>query len=164
MMSVRILLLFLVVASLCIAQEAETAKDELFAVIETQDKVVFEAGYNRCDIEALEAVVSDSLEYYHDEHGVTSSKDAFVAAIRDGICQLDYKPRRELVEGSMEVFPLKSSGSLYGAIQTGMHRFYAKYQGEDEKLTSIASFTILWLLEDGRWKMARVLSYDHRQP
>ena len=81
--------------------------------------------------------------------------------IKNGLCKMDYKATRELVAESLKVYPMKNQGKLYGAIQTGEHRFYAKYPDKEKVLTSTALFSHLWLLEDGEWKLSRVLSYDH---
>ena len=80
------------------------------------------------------------------------------------MCALSYDARRELVDESLEVFPLRDNGVLYGAIQRGIHRFFATEEGEPERETSVARFTHLWLLVDGEWKLKRVLSFDHRSP
>jgi hypothetical protein len=92
------------------------------------------------------------------------SKEAVVASIRDGLCKLNYRPRRELVEGSVQVFSLHDQDVLYGAVQSGEHRFYARHEDRPEELTSVARFTHVWLLEEGAWRLATVLSYDHRKP
>ena len=49
-------------------------------------------------------------------------------------------------------------GKLYGAIQMGEHGFAPKGQQLDSKP---ARFVHLWLLDNGQWRIARVLSYDH---
>ncbi len=33
--------------------------------------------------------------------------------------------------------------------------------GEPDRLTETGQFTIVWKEEDGRWKLARALSFDH---
>ncbi|NNF19892.1 MAG: beta-lactamase family protein, partial [Flavobacteriaceae bacterium] len=69
-----------------------------------------------------------------------------------------------LEPGSLEVFPLYDKGQLYGAIQHGIHNFFIREQGKEDRWTGIAKFTHTWLFEDQKWKLAEVLSYDHREP
>lgn len=139
-----------------------TVDAELLATMKRLDAIVFEAGYNNCEIDRLASVVAEDLEFYHDQAGAMYGKDAFLDSMKNGICRLDYKARRELVDGSMQVFPLYDNGELYGAIQSGTHRFHAKYPGKAEVPTGIAKFSSLWLLEGDDWKLSRVLSFDHR--
>lgn len=138
--------------------------DELYRTLKQKDSLLFNAGFNTCDTAELGRLVSDDFEFYHDKSGITPTKADFIASIQNGLCKLDYKPRRELVEESLEVFPLNNNGVLYGAIQTGRHNFYAKEKDKPEYLTSTAVFTHLWLLENGNWKLKRVLSYSHQEP
>ncbi len=149
---------------LSIAMQAQVVPtSNLYKTLYTNDSLLFNVGFNTCDISQFEKLVSENLEFYHDQSGVISSKEQFLENTKNGLCKLDYQPIRRLVEGSLQVFPMSNNGELYGAIQTGQHRFYAKYEGqEEEKLTSTADFTHLWLLEDGAWKLARVLSYNHQ--
>jgi hypothetical protein len=65
--------------------------------------------------------------------------------------------KRELVAGSVSVYPLNN----YGAIQMGEHRFYVVSNGK-ENLAEVAKFVHLWKKENGAWKLARVLSFDHK--
>ncbi len=37
-------------------------------------------------------------------------------------------------------------------------------KAKPEYLTSTAKFTLIWLLENGKWKLSRCLSYDHQKP
>jgi len=132
------------------AQIDETS--QMFVTLESKDSLLFEVGFNQCDMSQFEQLVGKNFEFYHDISGVNRSKAEFMATMRDGLCQSGENPtRRELVKGSLEVFPLYHDSNLYGAIQRGIHRF-----GE-----STARFTHLWLLEENEWKLARVLSFDH---
>lgn len=152
----------LFLAGFLFAQAEEDS--ELFQTLRVKDSLLFNASFNTCDISRLQALVSEDMEFYHDQSGVTTSKADFIAGTENGLCKLPYKARRELVAGSLQVFPMKNNGELYGALQTGEHRFYAKYPDKEEVLTSTAKFTHLWLLEEGEWRLARVLSYDHAAP
>ena len=71
---------------------------------------------------------------------------------------VDYRARRELDPASVKVYPLNN----YGAIHTGLHRFYKKLENGKEQLVEVAQFTNVWKNEKGSWKLTRVLSYDHR--
>ncbi len=146
------------------ANAQEAAQSELFQTLYEKDSLMFNVGFNTCDIRQFRELVSEDLEFYHDQSGVMDSKAAFIKNTEEGLCNMDYKARRELVEGSLRVFPLYDQGKLYGAVQEGEHHFYAVYEGKEDQLTSTAKFTHLWLLEDGEWQLSRVLSYDHRVP
>jgi hypothetical protein len=77
---------------------------------------------------------------------------------KKGICgNENWRLRREVVEGTMHVFPLNN----YGAILTGEHVFYILEKGKNEQLDGLAKFTHVWRFKDNKWKMHRVLSYDH---
>lgn len=136
----------------------------LFETLKAKDSLLFNIGFNTCKIEIFEALIAEDFEFYHDQSGITPSQDAFLEGTRNGLCKLDYQPIRKLVPGSLEVFPLKNNGVIYGALQTGRHRFYALYPHQKEmKPTSEALFNHLWLLnKDGEWQVARVVSYQHR--
>jgi Domain of unknown function (DUF4440) len=133
----------------------------LYKTIKTCDSLLFTVGFNTCDISQFENLVSDKFEFYHDKSGVTNTKVEFITSIKDGLCKMVYKPSRQLVAGGMEVFPLENKGVEYGAIQTGKHRFYALDKDGVTRLTSIARFTHVWLIENGKWKFSRGLSYNH---
>lgn len=156
-----ILSLFSILISLSLHAQAKDTS-EIFRTLKTKDSLLFNIGFNTCDISQFENLVSDNFEFYHDKSGITSSKFAFISSIKDGVCKLDYRPRRELVENSLEVFPLEKNGVLYGAIQIGDHRFYAIEKDKPQYLTSVAKFTHVWLLEKGNWKLSRGLSYNHQ--
>ena len=136
---------------------------ELYLQLESRDSLLFNIGFNTCNMSPFEEVVSEDFEFYHDKGGITNSKSEFIQAFKEGLCKSPstYQSRRELVAGSLEVFELKDNGEVYGAIQEGVHRFYEKSVGKAETTGNIARFTHLWLLENNEWKLARSLSYDH---
>jgi len=136
---------------------------ELYQQLKATDSLLFNIGFNTCNMVAFETVVSENFEFYHDKGGVTNSKSAFIQAFKNGLCKSPetYQSRRELISGSLEVFALKNNGELYGAIQNGKHQFFEKSVNKSETKGNIARFTHLWLLEGGEWQLARSLSYDH---
>jgi hypothetical protein len=138
---------------------------ELYDVLKEKDSLLFQLGFNQIDTTTISSLVSQDFEFYHDLSGVTSTKAAFIQNI-SSIGDLPFKTWRTLVTGSMEVFPLYENNGqvLYGAIQSGVHDFYQQQDGVDAHKTSTAQFTHLWTLENGDWKLKRVLSYDHKTP
>jgi endonuclease/exonuclease/phosphatase family metal-dependent hydrolase len=127
--------------------------DSLSRILREKDQLMFEEGFNNCFLEVTESLITDDLEFYHDTGGVTRGKNQFMEDLRSGLCKTGKNPtKRKLVPGTLEVFPLYYNGELYGAVQNGIHSFY---QME-------AKFSHLWLLVEGEWKIARVLSYNHR--
>jgi Domain of unknown function (DUF4440) len=137
---------------------------ELTAAIKARDEAVFAAVFDRCDLAAVGKLITEDLEFYHDQGGVTAdSGPAFVESIRQ-LCARqasgeDYRSRRELVADSLFVQPLGD----YGAIETGTHRFYRLDPGKPARLTGEARFAHVWKNDAGSWKLARVLSYAHSE-
>ncbi len=136
---------------------------ELHDEIAAMDRMLFAAVFDTCDIATLATLVTDDFEFFHDKDGHSSRSGAqFVKAI-EGTCERqktgeDYRARRELESGSMHVYPLNN----YGAIQVGRNRFYQLLPGEPERLVEVSQFTNLWKKDATGWKLARVLSYDHK--
>jgi Domain of unknown function (DUF4440) len=131
------------------ALESIKSQAELTQAITALDKQVFDA-YNTCNIEKLGTLVTDDLEFYHDKTGLAVGKKVFLDAIKMNICG---KVTRELVPGSLEVYPLHG----YGAVEIGVHRFH--HPGDSD--VGEAKFVQLWQYKDGAWKISRVISYDH---
>lgn len=160
MKSFASLILFL---SVCVYPATGQLSDtsDVYREIMVMDSLLFDVGFSTCDVEQFERIVSEDFEFYHDQSGIIGTKEAFITNTRDGLCTLPYQPIRRLVEGSTEIYPLKKNGVLYGAVQSGIHEFYAKEPERPAYFTSIARFTHVWLLEEGEWKLSRVLSFDH---
>ncbi len=154
--------LLLVIANQAVAQVAK--ESELFKQLSANDSLLFEVSFNKCQLIAIDDIIADDLEFYHDQGGITNSKKQFMEIMNNGICNPTNKTksRRELVKGTLEVFPLYQNGELYGALQSGEHRFFESYNGQQETKGSIAKFSHLWLKDDNNWILKRVISYDHK--
>jgi len=136
---------------------------ELYKTLKTNDSLLFDVGFNTCELSAFENLLAEDLEFYHDKGGIIPSKKAFIEGFKNGICgSPDFKSRREIVAGSLEVYPLFNNGVLYGALQKGIHRFFESANGQAETQGSTAKFTHLWLKDGAEWMLKRVLSYDHQ--
>jgi hypothetical protein len=156
-----IIYIFSLLFSLGYAQ-VDTNSD-LFKTLKVKDSLLFDRAFNYCEGHYLEQLISEDFEFYHDQSGLIESKEHFLNIMKDGICNPnnETKSRRELVEGSLEVFPLYNNGTLYAALQKGTHRFFEKRSGLTEQPGSTALFSHLWKLENNQWKLIRVLSYNH---
>jgi hypothetical protein len=159
------ILLFIAILSLNSLPAQVSQDSEVFKQLKARDSLLFERGFNKCEIADFEFFISKDLEFYHDQGGVTTNKADFLKAVRNNICSNPkMKPIRKLQKESLEVFPLFENGKLYGAIQKGIHDFYIREPEKDLYKTSSAKFTHLWLLEKDIWILKRVLSYDHQSP
>ncbi|HET8692425.1 MAG TPA: nuclear transport factor 2 family protein [Steroidobacteraceae bacterium] len=138
------------------------ARPGLAEEIRAADAEFFRAFFDTCDVETVRRYVTDDFEMFHDKSGrVITSGAAFVQDTVDKCRRqaegTDFLSTRKLVPESLEVYPI----AHYGAVETGVHRFYAVKQGEPDRLTETGKFTIVWKDEDGQWRVARALSYDH---
>jgi len=127
----------------------------LFKEISDLDSVLFGA-FNGSDLETLKTLFNEDLEFYHDKGGLThyqENVDSFRRTFESST-----RIRRELVDGTLEVYPIEG----YGAVEIGVHRFYSTNPGQKEELTATAKFVHVWQKKNGKWKISRVVSYDHR--
>ena len=82
------------------------------------------AAFNDHDIPKLMGYFTPALEFYHDKGGL-----AGYAQTQQGFTQVSKQSpdiRRELVLGSLEVYPVPG----YGAIEVGTHRFCHRENGK----------------------------------
>ncbi len=133
------------------AKPVRDTPEQLFRRVESLDRAVFEA-FNTCDLTKLESFFIPALEFYHDNDGLTASRDKFIGDVKKNVCG---KFRREMVPGTMEVFALGD----YGAVYSGTHRFC---QTGANRCEGSGRFMHIWRNQDGDWKITRVISYDHR--
>jgi hypothetical protein len=137
------------------------ATPEMVKALEEKDRELFDAAFG-CKPDTLAPMVAGDFEFIHDKHGMTATSGAqFIASIRD-MCEgqktgRNFRARRELVPGTMTTHALNN----FGAMQMGTHRFYALQPGQPDQLTETGRFIHVWKLDDGKWKLARVISYEH---
>jgi hypothetical protein len=148
----QLLFLALAFSSRMSVGQASQHPDALFQTIKTLDTQLFDA-YNNCDLAVLGSMVSDDLEFYHDQTGLMVGKAPFLEAIKQNICG---KVQRTLIESTLEVYPLKG----YGAVELGIHRFR---HPSDPGNVGDAKFVMIWHSDNGKWKLARVISYEHNE-
>ncbi|WP_158534891.1 nuclear transport factor 2 family protein [Mucilaginibacter hurinus] len=116
------------------------------------DRQVFEA-YNKCDLDKFEEFFTRDVEFFHDRTGYTESRHDLMKSMKS-LCE-NGGLLRQLV--SAQVYPL----DFYGAVEIGTHRFYKLTNGKKELISS-ARFINIWKKDDDDWKIARVVSYDHK--
>jgi ketosteroid isomerase-like protein len=126
------------------------AAEPLFETIQSLDTQLFDA-YNHCDLTTISSLVADDLEFYHDKTGLARGRQALLEGIRNNICG---KVTRELVAGTLQVYPIAN----YGAVEIGVHRFH--HPGHDDEVGE-AQFITLWQKKDGGWQITRAISFDH---
>ncbi|PNQ72507.1 DUF4440 domain-containing protein [Hanstruepera neustonica] len=121
---------------------------ELYDTIVALDKKLFDA-YNSCDMATQEALYSEDLEFYHDQGGLVTSKQQVLTALENNICG---KVTRTLIEGSIEVYPIKD----FGAVEIGYHTFNNKNTPENKSKAS--RFIVVWKQTNDHWTVSRVIS------
>ena len=124
---------------------------KLYDTIVYLDSVFFEA-YNTCNLhlEKYGSFFSDSIEFYHDKGGLTTSKQELIDATKKNVCG---KVTRELVKGSIEVYPINN----YGTVEMGLHKFHNNTEKEGSS-SRTGKFVIIWQQKNNEWKIVRVIS------
>jgi hypothetical protein len=128
------------------------AEQSLYKRIAGLDSLLFSA-FNTRNIEKFKTFFTEDLEFFHDKGGLTNYEYTInslkeTAKRNDGL-------KRELVKGSMEVYPIPG----YGAMQIGAHTFCHLENGKQDCGTF--KFVHIWQQKNGEWKIARVISYGH---
>lgn len=123
---------------------------QLYDTIVKLDSLFFDA-YNNCNekLEFYASFYADSLEFYHDNGGLMNSKKDVVEGTKKHICG---KVTRELVRGSIEVYPIKN----FGAIEMGLHIFHNNQEPGHE--LKVGRFMLIWEQTKTGWKIKKVVS------
>ncbi len=140
----------------CVGQslpaQAIGPQQSLSTIVSSLDTALFSA-VNRCDIPKVGSFFADGAEFLHDAASPLYGREAIISSIRENLCG---KVQRELVAGSMEVYPLKD----YGAVEIGVHRFLHPGK-QDHGVVGEAKFVHVWKHEGDRWEITRLISYSH---
>lgn len=138
-----------------VAQADAPSEPGLRATLHQLDHQLFDA-FNRCaspaELDKHAAFFDPAVEFYHDSGGVTWSRETMLANTQRHACG---RYTRQLVEASFGVSPVKD----FGAITTGVHRFC---QAGTQECAGEAQFLMVWRLQDGHWRVTRVMSFGHR--
>ena len=126
----------------------EDTPTSLYDSIATMD-AMWEDAYNNCKLDVMEELISEDLEFYHDQGGLMTSKQKLNEALKNNICG---KVTRQLKEGSLEVYPIKG----YGAVEMGLHAFHNKK--EPGLQVHYSKFVHIWKRDNGKWRITRVIS------
>ncbi len=154
-------LLSVFVFVVCQTANAQSDEEKVAKTILQKDSLFWHT-YNNCDTANYNQFFSDDLEFYHDRGGITLGPANLALSLKKNLCSNpDFRIRREVVNGTVKVFPLQKSGEIYGAILSGEHIFYIVEKGKQPRLDGKAKFTHLWILKNNFWQMTRILSYDH---
>jgi hypothetical protein len=121
---------------------------ELYDEIVALDSIFFNA-YNGCNLELIDTLISNDIEFYHDLGGLSTSKQQIIDGLNNNICG---KVSRVLQKGSIEVYPIHN----YGAVEMGKHGFYN--HTEKNKTIHYSKFVHIWQKNNGQWKLTRVVS------
>jgi hypothetical protein len=124
---------------------------ELYKTIVNLDSIFFSL-YNSCDrnLKKYGDFYSEDIEFYHDKGGLMTSKKDIIEGTQKNVCG---KVTRELVKGSIEVYPIKD----YGALEIGLQKFHNNTEPENTE-SKTGRFMIFWKKENNIWKIARVVS------
>ena len=134
------------------AQSQKHADKELFNTINRLDSMWFDA-FNKKDVKQFVQYVDSSLEFYHDNSGLTyydHNIKAF-ASIFKNVPDLT----RTLIKESMEVYPIPN----FGAVQIAQHRFCHMENGKMD--CGVFKFIHVWKKTESGWKVTRIISVDH---
>lgn len=130
-----------------------------------RDQALFDLQFGfACDVKAMRDFVTDDMEFYHDHEGFAVKGGDQWASDFGRFCKDrvrdNYHQRRRLVASSVVFSPLPN----FGAVETGEQQFYWRKPNGQWKLNGRSRFAIVWRLgSDGVWRIARDLSYDHRE-
>lgn len=137
------------------AKPKSDASNYLYREIAKADSSLFNA-FNTCDSITYKKYFKEDLEFYHDLGGLTTGLTNEMQSLTE-MCARNSAIRRELIKGSLEIYPLKN----YGAVEIGIHRFFHTNKGQAEKLSGTYKFIHVWQYANGSWKISRIISYGH---
>lgn len=134
------------------AEQDSIKNQNLYKEIVHMDSVLFNA-FNTRNIDQFKTLFTDDLEFYHDKSGLTNYENTI--NFMKTTAKINNQLRRDLIKGSVEVYPIPG----YGAMEIGAHTFCHLENSKQDCGTF--KFVHIWQKKNGEWKISRVLSYGH---
>jgi ketosteroid isomerase-like protein len=134
-------------------RDLDVKSGPLFETIARMDRHLC-AAFNAHDVDRMMSMTTKDLEFYQDNDGLKGYQQCYDDFKRMFAASSDIQ--RELIDSSIEVYPIKD----YGALEIGQHRFCHTENGKKE--CGVFKFTMLWQKSEDSWKVARVISYGHQ--
>ena len=134
------------------SEKDSLSQQNLYKEIVGMDSILFTA-FNKRDIAKFGSLFTQDLEFYHDKGGLTGYE--YTMNFMKDVSKNNNGLRRDLVKGSLQVYPIPG----YGAMQIGEHTFCHLENGKQDCGTF--KFVHIWQKKNGEWKISRVVSYDH---
>lgn len=157
----NMILSMVVVATILVSGHAVPSEPSAKAADVEKADAAFWAAYNACDQGRMADAFTEDVEFYHDVTGLTQGRAAVVASLMNGPCGTDGQHlRREVVAGTVRAHALADQYMFLN----GDHLFYVRQGDGAEHVSARARFADVWRWDEGRWRMARVVSYDHGPP
>lgn len=153
----RTMVVWMAIVATALRLDAQTpagtnVDQSLHVEIARADSLLF-AAFNAGDLQRLKSYFAPDLEFYQDNEGLEN----YAQTMKD-FQEMLHQPsriRRELLPGSLEVYPIKN----YGAIEVGSHRFCHEEKGRTECGTF--KFVHVWRKTGKTWRLSRIVSYAH---
>lgn len=142
----------LLVSGVCTAAIAQVTPPH--ALISGLDSALF-AAFNAHDAASLGTWFTSDLEFYHDKTGLAGYDSTMAGFVRLFTQPATADMRRELVPGTLDVYPLGD----FGLLEICQHRFCHTENGKEECGTF--KNIMIWRQEGTSYKVSRVISYDH---
>ncbi|MBC7850776.1 MAG: nuclear transport factor 2 family protein [Chitinophagaceae bacterium] len=152
-----VIMLFMLFSNYIDAQPS-TGKSlaELHEQLIQADSGYFSSIFGRCDIDKASSYLAGDFEFFQETRGSLTLKQTgraeFIENLRKNFCgTAALKMRRELVKGSVQTTALEK----FGALQTGIQRFYLSAGTEGEKLVETTRFSRVWKINNGKWQVIK---------
>jgi ketosteroid isomerase-like protein len=132
------------------AQGKKGDNKDLFEAILRMDRHLSDA-FNAHNADRLMGLATNNFEFYDENGGLRDFQQCFAdfRAVFDGGSNV----RRELIENTVDVYPING----YGALELGQNRLCHTENDKDE--CHVSNFAMVWQKDGDSWKLSRMISY-----
>lgn len=153
------LLFILLFATISLSAQVDR-KSDLYKTIISKDSLLFNVGFNTCDIKQFENLLSENLKFYHDKDGI-SDKTKFLFDLKNGHCKNPEtrQVKRFLINESTEIFHFTKTELFM--VQFKMENIcFLKSEKAKPELLNLLTFGN-WKTANGNWQHHLVLTIKH---